>query len=79
MIIFSVSANVFETPPSYPVHSRHTIECSQSYIHVHFGVCKYGGGGFYLFLYLSIYLYTYGWYAMNYNFMHACVALLCKQ
>jgi hypothetical protein len=23
----------------------------------------------FLFLYLSIYLSTYGWYAMNYNFM----------
>jgi hypothetical protein len=30
--------------------------------------CVYGYcGGFYLFLYLFI---TYGWYAMNYNFMH---------
>ena len=26
-------------------------------------------GGFYLFISLSIYLSTYGWYAMNYNFM----------
>ena len=37
--------------------------CTYGYL----GVCKYYGGGFYL----SIYLSTYGWYAMNYNSMQA--------
>ena len=62
----------------HPVSCSHVMSCVFVYVFFMdvFGICGYIGGGFYLFISLSIYLsiylynyYTYGLYAMNYNFM----------